>query len=127
MIRLFLSLLAVLTLSSCASITQGTSQTVTFNLEPETAKCVATRDGDGQIGTITPANNNLTVSKSKRDIMVKCSAPGYKSTTVRLVSSTRAAGVVGGVLLDLGIVDMMTGAMWAYEGSVNVALDKLEP
>ena len=127
MIRYFASSLLVLLLSSCASITQGTSQTVSFNLEPASTKCTATRDGDGQIGTITSTNSDLTVSKSKRDIMVKCSAPGFKSSTVRLVSSTQTAGVVGGILLDLGIVDMMTGAMWKYEGTINVALEKEEP
>ena len=113
-----------LTLCSCASLTQGTSQTISFNIEPASARCIASRDGDGQLGTLTATNSDLTVSKSKRDIMVKCSAPGYKSNTIRLVSSTQAAGVVGGVLLDLGIVDMMTGAMWRYEGSINVALEK---
>jgi len=66
----------------------------------------------------------LTISKSKRDVIVKCAAPGYKPSTVRLVSSTQASGVVGGIFLDLGIVDMMTGAMWKYENSINVALEK---
>jgi len=40
-----------------------------------------------------------------------------------MVSKTQAAGVVGGFFLDLGIVDMMTGAMWAYENQVNVSLE----
>jgi hypothetical protein len=40
-----------------------------------------------------------------------------------MVSKTQAAGVVGGVFLDLGIVDMMTGAMWAYENQANVVLE----
>ena len=97
---------------------------MTFNLEPASTKCTATRDGDGPLGTLTVSNNDLTISKSKRDIIVKCSAPGYKPSTVRLVSSTQASGVVGGALLDLGIVDMMTGAMWKYESYINVALDK---
>jgi hypothetical protein len=122
--KITLIALAPLTLSSCASITQGTSQTITFNLEPSSTRCIATRDGDGQLGTLTSTNHDLTVSKSKRDIMVKCNAPGYKSQTTRLVSSTQTAGVVGGVLIDLGVVDMMTGAMWKYEGSVNIALEK---
>jgi hypothetical protein len=43
---------------------------------------------------------------------------------VRLISSTSANGVVGGAFLDLGIVDMMTGAMWKYGDGVTVALEK---
>jgi hypothetical protein len=123
-----LSVLAVLGLglTGCASITQGTSQTILFNLEPKETTCVATRDGDGQLGTLTTSNNSLSVSKSKDDIVVTCRAPGFKQTSVRLVSSTQAAGVVGGIFLDLGIVDMMTGAMWKYPESTNVSLERDE-
>ena len=115
---------AVVVLSGCASITQGTSQTMIFNLEPKEVTCVASRDGDGQIGSVTTSNNILTVSKDKDDIVVACKAPGHKPKTVRLVSSTQAAGVVGGIFLDLGVVDMMTGAMWKYPESTNIALEK---
>ena len=108
----------------CASITQGTSQTILFNLEPETAVCIAKRDGEGEIGTITAKNNSLQVSKDKDDIIIKCKAPGYKNKSVRRVSSPQAAGVIGGAFLDLGITDMLTGAMWKYEGSINIALEK---
>ena len=108
----------------CASITQGTSQTILFNLEPETAVCIAKRDGEGEIGTITANNNSLQVSKDKDDIIIKCKAQGYKNKSVRMVSSTQAAGVIGGAFLDLGITDMLTGAMWKYEGSINIALEK---
>ncbi len=115
---------AVVVLSGCASITQGTSQTMIFNLEPKEVTCIASRDGDGQIGSITTSNNTLTVSKDKDDIVVACKASGHKPKTVRLVSSTQAAGVVGGIFLDLGVVDMMTGAMWKYPESTNIALEK---
>ena len=115
---------AVVVMSGCASITQGTSQTMIFNLEPKEVTCIASRDGDGQIGSITTSNNTLTVSKDKDDIIVACKASGHKPKTVRLVSSTQAAGVVGGIFLDLGVVDMMTGAMWKYPESTNIALEK---
>ncbi len=108
----------------CASITQGTSQTILFNLEPETAVCIAKRDGEGEIGTITANNNSLQVSKDKDDIIIRCKAPGYKNKSVRMVSSTQAAGVIGGAFLDLGITDMLTGAMWKYEGSLKIALER---
>ena len=110
--------------SGCASITQGTSQTISVNIEPKEAVCQATRDGEGQIGTVTYNNPSLTVSKDKDDIIFTCKAPGYRPKTVKMVSSTQTAGVVGGVFLDLGITDMITGAMWKYSDSVNIALDK---
>ena len=124
--KLYLGMLLGFGLSGCASITQGTSQTIVFNLEPKEATCVATRDGDGQLGTLTTTNNSLSVSKDKDDIVVTCRAPGHKQTSVRLTSSTQAAGVVGGIFLDLGVVDMMTGAMWKYPESTNISLERDE-
>ena len=64
------------TLAGCASITKGTQQTLIFNLEPEQTRCVLTRDGDGEIGSITTKNSTLTVGKDKDDIIVKCNADG---------------------------------------------------
>lgn len=124
-IQSMLTLFLVLSVGGCASITQGTSQSVIFNLEPKHTKCSASRDGDGELGTISAKNNTLSISKSKSDIIVKCSASGYESKTIRMTSSTQAAGVAGGVVLDLGIVDMATGAMWKYEDSVTISLDKI--
>ena len=111
------------TLAGCASITKGTQQTLIFNLEPEQTRCVMTRDGDGEIGSITTKNNTLTVGKDKDDIIVKSNADGYQQKVIRLTSSAETAGVVG-VALDLGITDMITGAMWSYPNQTNIALEK---
>ncbi len=116
--------MAAMSLVGCASITKGTSQTIIFNIEPKGTTCVATRDGDGEIGSISTSNSTLKVSKDKDDIVVKCSAPGYKQKVTRLTSKTQTAGVVGGAFIDLGITDMMTGAMWAYPTDVSIVLEK---
>ena len=65
----------------------------------------------------------MTVSKDKDDIVVSCKAEGYKPKAVKIVSSASAAGVTG-VLLDFGITDMITGAMYKYPDSHNIALEK---
>lgn len=109
--------------SGCASITQGTSQVISFSFDPPEARCVASRGSDGVLGTVSQSLPTLSVSKGASDIVLACSAPGFKPSSIRLVSKTQAAGVVGGFFLDLGIVDMMTGAMWAYENQINVALE----
>jgi hypothetical protein len=111
-------------LTGCASITQGTAQTLIFNLEPKDINCMVTRDGDGQIGTLTMSNSSILVGKDKDDIVVACKAPGHKPKTIRLTSSASAAGVVGGAFIDLGITDLITGAMWKYPESTNIALEK---
>ena len=113
----------VVIINGCASITQGTSQTLTFNLEPKETKCQATRDGDGNLGSITYQNPTLNVSKDKDDLVISCKADGYKPKVVKISSSATTAGVTG-VLIDFGITDMVTGAMYKYPDSHNIALEK---
>ena len=86
-----------------------------------------TRIGDGELGSISSTNNTINVGKDKDDIVITCKADGYDDKTTRLVSSVSTAGVVGGAFLDLGITDMITGAMYEYQTDINVALDKTKP
>jgi hypothetical protein len=113
----------VISLAGCASITDGTTQTLIFRTDPLETKCKLSRDGV-ELGSVSGKLNTINVHKGAKDIVVSCEAEGYDSKTLRLVSSTQTAGVVGGVFLDLGITDMLTGAMWKYNGDVNVVLDK---
>jgi hypothetical protein len=114
---------SLLALTACASITDGTSQALIFKLDPKEARCVLTREGT-ELGSVSGAQPTISVGKSSRDIVVACKADGYASKTMRLVSSTQAAGVVGGVFLDLGITDMITGAMWKYQNEISVILER---
>ena len=112
-------------LANCASITQGTTQSLIFDLDPSTTRCSSlTREGDGEIGSISSKNNTLSVGKDKDDIVVKCNAPGYRQKTMRLVSSVSSAAVVGGIFIDLGITDMITGAAYQYPSQTSIALEK---
>lgn len=118
---LFATLAALTT--GCASITDGTSQTVVFHLSPKEARCVVSREGS-QLGTVSGKQNTITLDKGAKDVLVQCSAPGYESTTQRLVSKTQTSGVVGGFFLDLGITDMITGAMWKYPNEITITLEQ---
>jgi len=110
-------------LTGCASLTQGTNQTITFHLQPENIKCAASRDNE-DISTFNAEYNTLTVSKGRADIVVRCVADGYKTTITRVTSATQAVGVVGGYFVDYGLTDMATGAMWKYPSDVTIVLDK---
>jgi hypothetical protein len=109
--------------SHCASITQGTSQILSFKIEPKEAVCVLTRIDDGELGSVSATSNTIQVSKDKDDIVIQCRAPGYQPKTTRLVSKATTAGVTG-VLLDFGITDMITGAMYAYPVDVSVVMER---
>lgn len=109
--------------SGCASITQGTTQILSFNIEPKTAKCLLTRAGDGELGSVGGRATTISVGKDKDDILVQCSAPGYAAKTTRVVSGATTAGVTG-VLLDFGITDMITGAMYAYPTDITIVMEQ---
>ena len=123
----YLSLVLITFLSGCASITQGTSQILIFNIEPKDTRCVLTRVDDGQIGIVTQSLNTVTVSKDKDDIVVQCKAEGYKPLAMRIVSAASGAGISGAIFIDLGITDFITGAMWKYPEHHNVVLEKDGP
>ena len=121
--RITAVLVGTAVLAGCASITQGTSQVLAFKIEPKEATCILTRVGDGELGSVSASSNTIQVGKDRDDIVIQCKAPGYQNKTTRLVSGATTAGVTG-VLLDFGITDMITGAMYAYPTDVTIVMDK---
>ena len=122
-IYLALSFFALL-LSGCASITQGTTQVISFSIDPQEAKCAIVNKDNATLDTVSGKANLLQVSKGAGDLIANCTAEGYERKTTRIISSTQTAGVLG-VAIDLGIVDMLTGAMWKYPDHVSISMDKI--
>ena len=114
---------ASMLVSGCASITQGTSQVISFSIDPQEAKCAIVNKEGATLGTVSGKSNLLQVSKGAGDLVANCSADGYESTPSRIVSSAQVAGVLG-IAIDFGIVDMITGAMWKYPDHVSIVLGK---
>ena len=110
--------------AGCATITEGTSEVVAFQLQPKEAVCVLSRDGDGKLGAVGGGATTIQVSKDKDDIVVECEAPGYRVATTRVASHATKAGLAG-ALIDFGITDMLTGAMYAYPTEVSIVLKPL--
>ena len=114
----------LVSLTGCATITQGTQQAISFKLEPKDTICEVSRVGDGKLGRISSTSSTLYVGKDKDDILVVCNAPGFEQSTTKVVSGATGAGVTG-VLLDFGITDMITGAMYRYPEDVTISLSPL--
>lgn len=110
-------------LAGCASITDGTTQTLIIPVQPKEARCSVVRN-DVELGVITGTSGTITVSKGSRDIIVNCAAPGYLNKSSRLVSSTQTEGMMSVLFLDFGITDMVTGAMWKYPASTSIVLER---
>jgi hypothetical protein len=119
-----LSFVVLICSSGCATITQGTQQAISFKLEPKDTICEVSRVGDGKLGRVSSSSSTIFVGKDKDDIIIVCNAAGYEQSTTKVVSGATGAGVTG-VLLDFGITDMITGAMYRYPEEVTIALSPI--
>lgn len=115
--------LAIATLlAGCASVTKGTTQTVTIDTPKHPgATCSLTSPEIGTQSVVTPGQ--VTLSKSKHNISVSCSK-GCLSGTATITSNTESMAV-GNVLLGgvIGLgVDSATGALNKYSDPTHVHL-----
>lgn len=116
--------------SGCATVFEGTTQEIAVNTNPPGALCVFLRQGleVGRVGN-TPGTANIR--KSKYDIMISCSKPGYQTATYLNHSGTTAtiaANVAADLILTAGlssIVDSAVGADNKYDSAVNLSLAPL--
>lgn len=117
-------------LAGCATVFEGTSQEITVNTNPEGALCVFERQGL-EVGRIASTPGTANIRKSKYDITIKCSKPGYAEASYLNHSGTTAtiaANVAADLILTAGlssIVDSADGADNKYDSAVNVSLTPL--
>ena len=117
------SLVLLMVAGGCGTMMQGTSQVITFNLEPKTTTCDLTSKGKS-LGSVSAKVPQIELGKSKHDILVRCSAPGFQEYQTLLPSEASAGGVGSVFLFDFGITDLATGAFWKYPETVSVSLKK---
>ena len=114
-------------LCGCATVFEGTSQTISVVTNPPGATCVFEREGK-PIATLASTPGPLTIKKSKYDITVKCTKPGYQEADYLNHSgatATIAANIAVDVVLTAGIssiVDSADGADNKYDSVVNLSL-----
>lgn len=108
-------------LSACASIVEGTDQSIAVNLSPENTTCEVIREG-ARLSTISKENRFINLSKSKNDLIIECEAPGHLDEVITLESSASGWGIVGCILIDLCITDYSTGALNKYPETLNISL-----
>lgn len=122
MFKTLLAVPLVLT-TSCATIINGTSQTMTVSTFPPNASCAVDRMGE-RIGAVPQTPGSLRVDKSKNSLTVTCAKPGYQTTSVTRLPSfslvTLGNAVAGGVI-GVG-VDFATGANFKYPEEVQMGL-----
>jgi hypothetical protein len=118
-----LALLVALLLPGCATVFEGTSESVAINTTPPGATCTIDRDGQ-RLGTVSPTPGSISVAKSKNDITVSCSLQNHQASQVsvspKFVGTTFANILLGGVV---GIVaDAASGANFDLPDRVDLTM-----
>lgn len=121
--RTLFVILSAASLSACASLVEGPSQTIAVNTVPSGAKCTLNRNGQ-VLATINQTPGSATIVKNKQDINVVCQLDGYMQTA-QLDESGTAVAVFGNVLIGglIGVAtDMATGSYNKYDSPLTIAL-----
>jgi len=125
--RISAMLLFVATLPACATLTTGTSQTVTVVTNPPGASCQLRRD-NAVIATVATTPGTVEISKSSRDIAINCTRPGHNDGAGTLTAEFQAM-TLGNILIGglVGvIVDASSGASSNYATTITLSLVPLE-
>jgi hypothetical protein len=122
--RLYVLLTLILLLGTgCATLTQGSSQTITVATDPAGANCALSRDGT-TVAVINPTPGSIPVGKASGTISVLCKHAGYQDSAGVLASEFQAmtfGNILFGGLIGLA-VDAASGAMNKYPDMVTITM-----
>ncbi len=114
---------ALVFVSSCASIVKGTNSPISISTSPEKAKVIIeSLDGTQYEEKEAPCTFNLSTAK---DYTVRIRLEGYQNrdmTLNRKLTGWLWGNIVFGGIIGLA-VDFGTGAAWEHEKSINVNLE----
>jgi hypothetical protein len=119
---LIIGLLSLL-LPGCATLFEGTSQSVSISTDPAGSDCTIDRKGS-RMGQVNPTPGSIHVDKSKDDLSVLCKHLGYQRATVTqspMFRATTFGNIIAGGLVGV-IVDAASGANFAYPTEVRLTL-----
>ncbi len=121
--NILIGIVFIVNLMGCATVTKGTSQSITINTKPIGALCTLSREGEN-IAIVNPTPGNVTVEKDKDNISVLCEKDGYQETPDIL--SSKVQGMTFGNILLGGVigaaVDAGSGAMHQYQSMLTITL-----
>ena len=119
-------LATVLLMSGCASIMEGSDQTININTtgceQFEPMRCTASNSEGSSILT-APAS--VSIEKARGPLTISCQSRDRSATGLKRIESSyeamNAGNILAGGIIGIG-VDAATGAMWKYPSSVNVGM-----
>jgi hypothetical protein len=118
-----LPLVLVAVLPACASIVGGTKQPITVDTAPVTEAGCSLSNDKGTF-TVESTPGSAVVGRSIEDLVVTCRKEGYRSSPVRIPSTTKAlafGNILAGGLVGAA-VDRGTGAAFDYSAMIHVTM-----
>lgn len=109
-------------LSGCATIIQGTTESVSVSSTPEQGAQCTLVNSEGSWFLTTPGST--TVHKTKNDLTIDCTKTGYAPAHTVAVShfgGTTVGNVIAGGAIGIGI-DAASGANFYYDSPITVSL-----
>lgn len=109
--------------SGCATITKGTTQTVTVSTDPTGAVCTLTRDSK-PLAIINPTPGSMPIEKGMGAIAIICKRQGYQDSAGTMTSEFQAmtfGNILFGGLIGVA-VDAASGAMHEYPAMVTITM-----
>ena len=114
---------ATIAVSGCATIFEGTSQSVQISTTPPGARCLVDREG-ARLGEVGSTPGSIRLDKSKNDIVVTCSKDGHQTATIAQSPDFQGT-TFGNILVGGGIgaiADAASGANYQYPKRVALTL-----
>jgi hypothetical protein len=120
---LVLVVVAPILFTGCATLTKGSSQTITVTTDPAGATCTISREGK-TVAVINPTPGSIPVEKSSKDLSVVCDKAGYQPSAGAMASTFQAmtfGNILFGGLIGVA-VDAGSGAMNEYPTLITLTL-----
>ena len=118
----------LLTTSGCATIFEGTSQSVSVTTDPAGANCTVDRKGT-RVGQVNPTPGSIHIDKSKDDLSIHCEHVGYTPSDVAdspRFQGTTFGNIVAGGLIGV-VVDAASGANYEYPSDLRITMAPQQP
>jgi hypothetical protein len=105
-------------LAGCATVFDGTGQTIVLDVTPVDADCTGWSQGE-LVGIYYPTFHTISVPRSRHDLTLLCSAYGYEDALVQLEPALGPWDVPAS-----NGFDYLTGARHEYDQAVVIVMDK---
>jgi len=126
-IRMLVLACAGLALSGCATIIEGTTQSVSVNTPPAAGAQCKLQSSEGVWYVTTPGS--VTVHKTKNNLDVTCTKDGFADASQSVqphFNGATVGNVLAGGLIGMG-VDAASGANYTYPDEINVPMKPSAP